>query len=130
MQSMSVLCTPGTTVIPLQFIGPVKELYVRSNTFSSVTSFKLTFNDQDLFTFSNKYLSIIQPFETAVTMPSDNTYMYTFGTPINMSRIASKVLTVTQSSTITLWIYAKSINVLGVQNGVSSLLFNSRQYLV
>lgn len=130
MQSMSVQCTPGTTVIPLQFIGPVKELYVRSNTFSSVTSFKLTFNDQDLFTFSNKYLSIIQPFETAVTMPSDNTYMYTFGTPINMSRIASKVLTVTQSSTITLWIYAKSINVLGVQNGVSSLLFNSRQYLV
>ena len=130
MQSMFVQVTPGTSYITLPFLGPVKELYFYSNTFSNISSTKLTFNGEDLFSFSNKYLSVIQPFETAVTMPSYNSYTYNFGTPVNMSRIGSKVLTVTQGGTVGLWVYAKSVNVLGIRDGVSSLLFNSVHYLV
>ena len=130
MQSVFVTVTPGTSYITLPFLGPVKELYFYSNTFSNISSMKLTFNGEDLFNFSNKYLSIIQPFETAVTMPSYNSYTYNFGTPVNMSRISSKVLTVTQGGAVGLWVYAKSVNVLGIRNSVASLLFNSRHYLV
>lgn len=130
MQSMFVTLQPGTSFFSLPFLGPVKELYIFSNTFSNVTSVKLSFNGEDIFNRSTKYLTIVQPFETAVTMPSYNWYTYNFGTPINMSRIASKVMGVTQAGTGGFWVYAKSVNVLGIRDGVSSLLFNSCQYVV
>lgn len=128
IQSTFVTLAPGTTQIVLQFINLVKDLYVTSNTF---TSMKLTFNGEDLFNFSSEYFGKIIPFETEVNMPSVTpTYKYTFGTPVNLSRIHSKILTITQGSTAGFWIYAKTINVLGTGNGVAGLLFNSIQYVV
>jgi hypothetical protein len=128
MQSMFVSILPGKTQIVLPFLNLIKDLYVTSNTLSAM---QLTFNGEDLFNFSGDYFGKIIPFETEVNMPSVTpTYKYTFGTPVNFSRIQSKVLTITQGSTTGFWIYAKTINVLGVGNGVAGLLFNSWQYLV
>ena len=128
IQSMFVSLLPGKTQIPLQFFNLIKDIYVTSNTLSVM---QLTFNGEDLFNFSGEYFGKIMPFETDVNMASVTpTYKYTFGTPVNFSRIQSKVLTITQGSTASFWIYAKTINVLGVGNGVAGLLFNSRQYLI
>jgi len=130
MQSLFIPLSPGTTTVTLPFLTPVKELYFLSNTFSNITSLGLTFNGEELFNFSGTYFNTIMPYESSVVMPSYNTYMYNFGSPVNMSRIASKILTVTQPNTTGLWVYAKCLNVFGVKDGVAGLLFNSQQYLV
>jgi hypothetical protein len=128
IQSTFVTLAPGTTQIVLPFINLVKDLYVTSNT---LTNIKLTFHGEDLFNFSGDYFGKLIPYETEVNMPSNTpTYKYTFGAPVNFSRIDSKVLTITQGSTAGFWIYAKTVNVLGVGNGVAGLLFISRQYVV
>jgi hypothetical protein len=54
--------------------------------------------------------------------------MYRFGAPANFSRIRDKTLTVevpTSTGACNVQVWAKTFNVLVVQNGMGGLLFNS-----
>jgi hypothetical protein len=69
--------------------------------------------------------NLLAPFEVAENFPTRNVFMYRFGAPTNFSRIRDKVLTVEMSQAVNLQVWAKTFNVLVVQNGMGGLLFNS-----
>jgi hypothetical protein len=56
--------------------------------------------------------------------------MYDFVFPANMSRIATKSLTVSQGANTTIIVHAKTLNVLVIKDGLAGVLFNSLEYVV
>jgi len=131
-QTLSLPISPGEYTVKLPFLDPVKELYILSNTYSNIDNFKLIVNGETLFTLprDSTYLQIVEPLETSPAFPFYNTYLYKFKTPINMSRIKETLLTINQTQTITLIVYARTLNVLVIRDGLAGVLFNSLEYVV
>jgi hypothetical protein len=123
----------GKTSLPLAFVGPVTDLWVTARTdanlntytYSNITSMALTLNTSEMFNYNGVMFNLLAPFEVADTFPTRNVFMYRFGTPANFSRIRDKVLTVELSQAVNLQVWARTFNVLVVQNGMGGLLFNS-----
>jgi hypothetical protein len=123
----------------LEFVNPVRELWVVVQDPGVVSRIVLRLNNEILIDDDQVMTRYIRTFETHTTMPtSSNVNVYSFsldpeklhpsGT-LNMSRIAYPVLDVTlasaPSSDLYLRVYSKSFNVLGYQGGIGGLLFNS-----
>lgn len=123
----------GKTALPLQFVGPVTDLWVTARTdsnantytYSNITSMALTLNTSEMFNYNGIMFNLVTPFEVADTFPTRNVFMYRFGAPANFSRIRDKVLTVEVDRVVNVQVWAKTFNVLVVQNGMGGLLFNS-----
>ena len=150
----------GETVskVLLQFINPVRELFfviqnvdTKNDTFNymseegedQLVNLQLDFNSElrispDVAT--PPYLRIIQPMQCHSKSPDRFFYMYSFALKpenpdpsgqVNMSRIITKLLTVTSvPSTVQreLRIYAVNYNVLRICSGIGGLIFNSTTY--
>jgi len=130
LQTNKFQVTPGVSSLPLRLLNPVKELYIYSNTYSNINSFQMLLNGQDLFNLDSAYLRSIEPIEFNTVAPFYNTYMYDFVFPVNMSRIATKSLTVSQGANTTIIVQAKTLNVLVIKDGLAGVLFNSLEYVV
>lgn len=133
IQSTTLSLSTGTTVIPLLFKNPIKEFIItgqlQSNqntyTYSNFDNLALTLNGEDLFNNSGTFFNTIIPAETGLLMPTRNLYVYRFESPVNLSRIAEKLLKVTQSvGTLNFNMYAKTVNIMAVQNGTCSIIFS------
>lgn len=135
-QVLKKTLTTGKTALPLQFVGPVTDLWVTAKTdsnantysYSNITSMALTLNSAEMFNYNGVLFNLVSPFETAEAFPTRNVYTYRFGTPVNFSRIRDKTLTVevpTSTGTCNVQVWARTFNVLVVQNGMGGLLFNS-----
>lgn len=109
-----------TTSSSLPFIGPIDTLYMVSS--SNTSNFILTFNDQELFNLGKTYFQFIVPYDYSACIGYNNSYIYKFPSPVNFSRIKDKFLTVDAGQPT---IYAQSLNVVCINNGLSGLLFNS-----
>ena len=129
-QTLSLRISPGEYTARLPFLNPVRELYISSNTYSNIDSFKLLLNGDTLFTLSSTYLQVIEPLESSPALPFYNTYLYKFRTPVNMSRLRYILLTINQTQNITLLVYARTLNVLVIRDGLAGVLFNSLEYVV
>ena len=137
----------------LQFINPVKELFFVIQNMDTqnapfvfnddLVNLELDFNSEmrispDVAT--PLYLRYIQPFYTHTKTPDRNFYMYSFALKpelpdptgqVNMSRIISKLLTVTTTGSYVqreLRVYAMNYNVLRVRSGLAGLIFNTTTY--
>jgi hypothetical protein len=151
---------PGETVskMLLQFINPVRELYfviqnsdTRNDTFNynktgggdQLVNIQLDFNSEmrispDVAT--PPYLRILQPLQSHTKSPDRLFYVYSFALnpenpdpsgQVNMSRIITKLLTVTSASSNVqreIRVYAMSYNVLRVCGGLAGVIFNSTTY--
>jgi len=123
----------GKTALPLTFVGPVTDLWVTAKTdsnantytYSNITSMALTLNSAEMFNYNGILFNLVTPFEVADTFPTRNVYMYRFGAPANFSRVRDKVLTVEVDRVVNVQVWARTFNVLVVQNGMGGLLFNS-----
>jgi len=128
-----------TDSFPLEFVNPVRELWVVVQNPGVISRLVLRLNNEIIIDDDQVTARYIRAFESHTTMPSSsNVNVYSFslnpeklhpsGT-LNMSRIAYPVLDVTMTSAPTsdlyLRVYSKSFNVLGYQNGLGGLLFNS-----
>jgi hypothetical protein len=78
-----------------------------------------------MFNYNGILFNLVTPFEVADTFPTRNVYMYRFGAPANFSRVRDKVLTVEVDRVVNVQVWARTFNVLVVQNGMGGLLFNS-----
>ena len=145
---------PGLTVskLLLNFVNPVKELYfviqnkdTQNDWFNygntdPLVNLQLDFNSEmrispDIAT--PVYLRYVQNMGAHTKTPDRRFYVYSFALKpeeafptgqVNMSRIITKLLTVTSVASAVpqeLRIYAIGYNVLRVQNGLAGLLFNS-----
>jgi hypothetical protein len=130
LQTNKFRVTPGVSSLPLSLLNPVKEIYIYSNTYSNINSFSMLLNGQELFNLDSAYLRSIEPIEFSTVTPFYNTYMYDFVFPVNMSRIASKSLTINQGANTTIIVHAKTLNVLVIKDGFAGVLFNSLEYVV
>ena len=135
-QVLATTLAPGKTVLPLQFVGPVTDLWVTARTaanmntytYSNVSSLALTLNGSELFNYDSMLFGLVEPFEVADSFPTRNMYIYHFSAPANFSRIREKLLTVeipSTTGTVNVQVWAKTFNVLVVQNGLGGLMFNS-----
>jgi hypothetical protein len=132
-QVLKTALTTGKTALPLQFVGPVTDLWVTARTdanlntytYSNITSMALTLNTCEMFNYNGVMFNLLAPFEVADNFPTRNVFMYRFGAPTNFSRIRDKVLTVEMSQPVNIQVWARTFNVLVVQNGMGGLLFNS-----
>lgn len=135
-QVLAKTLTPGKTVLPLQFVGPVTDLWVTARTaanmntytYSNVASLALTLNGSELFNYDSVLFGLVEPFEVADNFPTRNMYIHHFSAPANFSRIRDKLLTVeipAATGTVNVQVWAKTFNVLVVQNGLGGLMFNS-----
>ena len=123
----------GKTALPLQFTGPVTDLWLTARTdanlntytYSNITSMALTLNTSEMFNYNGIMFNLVTPYEVADTFPTRNIHMYRFGAPANFSRIRDKVLTVEMNQAVNIQVWARTFNVLVVQNGMGGLLFNS-----
>ena len=115
------------------FRFPVKELYVTLQSAgatdysysNALTNAIISFNGQELINYSSNILKNIFPFETKLTMPSRNVYVYTFSNPVNFSRIADIKMTLTTTAGPLIGtFYLKTLNVLAIENGMGSVLFS------
>jgi hypothetical protein len=128
-----------TDSFPLEFVNPVRELWVVVQDPGVVSRIILRLNNEIIIDDDQVTARYIRAFESHTTMPtSSNVNVYSFsldpeklhpsGT-LNMSRIAYPVLDVTLESAPTsdlyIRVYSKSFNVLGYQGGLGGLLFNS-----
>lgn len=121
----------GQNIIELNhfFKFPTKEIIIVAQepgiTYSSnVTNFILEFNGQELINSSSTLLTVIEPFETRVTMPSLTTYWYVFSGPINFSRISDIKLRLTASKgSMTCTVYTKCLGIFVARNQLGSILF-------
>jgi hypothetical protein len=128
-----------TDSFPLEFVNPVRELWVVVQDPGVVSRIVLRLNNEIIIDDDQVTARYIRAFETHTTMPSSsNVNVYSFsldpeklhpsGT-LNISRVAYPILDVTLTSAPTsdlyLRVYSKSFNVLGYQNGLGGLLFNS-----
>jgi hypothetical protein len=109
-----------TTSSSLPFLGPIDTLYM--STTSNVSNFILVFNGQELFNLGKTYFQMIVPYDYSACIGYDNSYMYKFPSPVNFSRISEKILTADVGQPT---VYAQSLNVACVKNGLIGLLFNS-----
>jgi hypothetical protein len=130
LQTNKFVVKPGMSSLPLQFLNPTKQIYIYSNTYSNINSFQMLFNGETLFTLDNTYLRSVEPIELSKVTPVYNTYLYDFEFPVNMSRIGTKSLTIDQGTTATIFVHAKTLNVLVIKDGLTGLLFNSLEYIV
>ena len=115
------------------FRFPVKELYITLQTPANSTNYiysdslaniVILFNDQELINYSSNFFKIIEPFETKTTMPTRVVYAYAFNGPVNFSRLADiKLKLTTTAGSLVGDIYAKTLNVLVIENGMGSLAF-------
>ena len=128
-----------TNMSDLKLQGPIRELWFTGEPGSNVYEYSnlssqssLTFNGEDIVTpdvGTQKFLSVIEPFETHTTMPVRNISVVAFeqdpesdipnGT-VNFSRIREQVF---DGGATSAW--ARSINVLKIQGGLGGLVFNS-----
>lgn len=151
--------------IKLEFINPVKELYivvqdmskVQSNlylgndwfnyenssnadvNYQHLRSLKLDFNNETMIDDSVAdalFLNYLQPMNRHTRVPQRKIYNYSFSIDpenylptgqVNMSRIINKLLTLNLNYSANgereIRIYAKSYNILRVENGLSGMLF-------
>jgi hypothetical protein len=162
MQSFKT--TELTKQFKLEFINPVKELYmVVQNTANvapnlylgndwfnynssnvnvnnqQLSSLKLDFNNETMLDDSVSdalFLNYIQPMNRHTRVPQRKIYNYSFALDpenylqtgqVNMSRIINKLLTVNLNYSTDgereIRVYAKSYNVLRVNNGIAGMLF-------
>jgi hypothetical protein len=115
------------------FRFPVKELYITLQTPANSTNYiysdslanmVILFNDQELINYSSNFFKIIEPFETKNTMPTRVVYVYAFNGPVNFSRMSDiKLKLTTTTGSLVGDIYAKTLNVLVIENGMGSLAF-------
>ena len=128
-----------TDSFPLEFVNPVREIWVVVQEPGVVSRIVLRLNNEIIIDDDQVTSRYIRTFESHTSMPSSsNVNVYSFsldpeklhpsGT-LNMSRIAYPVLDVTlvsaPTSDLYLRVYSKSFNVLGYQGGLGGLLFNS-----
>lgn len=121
---------------PLTFDSPIKEFLVtlmapaNQNTYnySNLTSMALTLNGETLVDQDSTMFQFVEPWETKLSFPTRNVFMYSLCSPVNFSRIRDKVLRVNvPSGTVgTLEVYARTLNVLRYKHGMAGLIFNSR----
>jgi len=115
------------------FKSPVKELYITLKTLANSTNYiysdslanmVILFNDQELINYSSSFFKIIVPSETKTTMPTRMVYMYAFNGPVNFSRLSDIQLKLTTTAgSLVGNIYAKTLNVLVIENGLGSIAF-------
>jgi hypothetical protein len=117
----------------------VREFWVTVDTPAIISRIVLRLNNEVLVDDDRVTTRYIRAFESHSTMPSSsNVSVYSFSvdpqkmTPsgtLNMSRVASPVLDVylvaPVSTNVKVRFYAKTFNVLEIQNGLGGLLFNS-----
>ena len=133
VQRMSVPITLSETYIPLRFDGPVRELVMtlmttanqNTYTYSNLSSVALYFNNEQLLDYDSTLYQFIEPWETKNNFPTRNMFIHSFGSPVNFSRLASKVLRVNTTTSGTLDIYAKVYNILRFKDGLVGSVFNS-----
>jgi hypothetical protein len=130
LQTNKFRVKPGTSSLPLTLLNPTNEIYIYSNTYSNINSFQMLLNGETLFTLNNTYLRSIEPIETSAVTPFYNTYMYNFLFPVNMSRVGTKSLTISQGATTTIIVHAKTLNILVIKDGLAGVLFNYLEYVV
>lgn len=164
IQMQSFKTTELTKQFKLEFINPVKELYmvvqntanVASNLYlgndwfnynssnvnvnnQQLSSLKLDFNNETMLDDSVSdalFLNYIQPMNRHTRVPQRKIYNYSFALDpenylptgqVNMSRIINKLLTVNLNYSTDgereIRVYAKSYNVLRVNNGIAGMLF-------
>ena len=164
IQMQSFKTTELTKQFKLEFINPVKELYmVVQNTANvapnlylgndwfnynssnvnvnnqQLSSLKLDFNNETMLDDSVSdalFLNYIQPMNRHTRVPQRKIYNYSFALDpenylptgqVNMSRIINKLLTVNLNYSTDgereIRVYAKSYNVLRVNNGIAGMLF-------
>lgn len=136
MQKSSFPISSQESYKTLTFDSPVKELLVtlmspanqNTYTYSNVTSLALTLNGETLVDQDSTLFQFVEPWETKLRFPSRNVFTYSFGSPVNFSRIRDKQLRVNVPSGTsgTLDVYARTHNVLRYRNGMAGLIFNSR----
>lgn len=115
------------------FKFPVKELYITLQTLANSTNYiysdslanmAILFNDNELINYSSSFFKLIEPFETKNTMPTRVVYMYAFNGPVNFSRMSDiKLKLTTTADSLVGDIYAKTLNVLVIENGLGNLAF-------
>lgn len=120
----------GISTLPLRLLNPVKEIYIYSNTYSNINSFQIVFNGDTLLTSDSTLLRSIEPIELSPVTPTYNTYLYDFVFPVNMSRIGTKNIIINQGANTTIVVFAKTLNVLVIKDGLAGVLFNSLEYVV
>ena len=130
LQTNTFKVNPGMSMLPLRLFNPVKELYIYSNTYSTINSFQIVFNGDTLLTSDSTLLRSIEPMELSLVTPTYNTYMYDFVYPANMSRIGTKTILINQGSSATIVVFAKTLNVLVIKDGLAGVVFNSLEYVV
>lgn len=116
-----------------------REFWVTVDTPAVISRIVLRLNNEVLVDDDRVTTRYIRAFESHSTMPSSsNVSVYSFAVDpqkmspsgtLNMSRVASPVLDVylaaTVSTNVKVRFYAKTFNVLEIQNGLGGLLFNS-----
>jgi hypothetical protein len=116
-----------------------REFWVTIDTPAVISRIVLRLNNEVLVDDDRVTTRYIRAFESHSTMPSSsNVSVYSFSVDpqkmspsgtLNMSRIASPVLDVylvaAVSTNVKVRFYAKTFNVLEIQNGLGGLLFNS-----
>lgn len=116
-----------------------REFWVTVDTPAVISRLVLRLNNEVLVDDDQVTTRYIRAFESHSTMPSSsNVSVYSFAVDpqkmspsgtLNMSRVASPVLDVylaaTVSTNVKVRFYAKTFNVLEIQNGLGGLLFNS-----
>jgi hypothetical protein len=119
----------------LTFTGPIKEFWIKSN--ANIARLKIELNGFVLADEDYNSINILRPFENHSVTPYQTTGIYTIcidpntlepnGT-MNISRIRSATITVyfTQTYTTdqTIYVFARSVNVLQCKEGLGGLLFN------
>jgi len=119
----------------LTFTGPIKEFWIKSN--ANIARLTIELNGFILADEDYNSINILRPFENHSVTPYQTTGIYTISIdpntlePIgtmNISRIRSATITVyfTQTYTIdqTIYVFARSVNVLQCKEGIGGLLFN------
>lgn len=124
------------------FVNPVYELYglIQTGTFqfsNAIQELQLYYNGQLAMADLGTVLGVIEPMYKHSGAPSSNVYVKSFAlepevgdpsTYVNMSRIRQQIfdLKVIPAATARNFVvYAKSYNILRVENGLAGLLFNS-----
>lgn len=144
LQKSSSVIPAGISEILYQtfFVNPVYELYslVQTGTFqfsNAIQELQVYYNGQLAMNDLGTVLGVIEPMYKHSGAPTSNVYVKSFAlepevgdpsTYVNMSRIRQQVFdlkVIPAAAARNFVVYAKSYNMLRVENGLAGLLFNS-----
>jgi hypothetical protein len=102
--------------------GPVQRLYMVASQ-ANITNISILFCGQVLIDYSSDYYNLIEIYENAAITPTTQVYMYTFKDAINFSRIPQILMNVTTTQSLTLTLFAETLNVFVADNGLGCFVF-------